>query len=83
MSTVQIKKSLIQYIDKADDRIVRAMYAMLQNYLTEEEQIIAYSVQGDPLTKKDMTHMLNEAGTDVENEKGLSSNDIRAKKENW
>jgi len=83
MSTVQIKKNLIEHIERADDRILRAMYAMLQNYLAEEEQIVAFSVQGEPLTKKDMTALLEEAATDIENGKGLSSDDIRKAKKNW
>ena len=83
MSTLEIKKQLIESLDRADERILRAIYSMLQNYLSEEEQIVAYTIQGKPLTKKEMSSMLNEAVSDVEKGKGLSSEDIRNAKKNW
>lgn len=83
MSTMQIKKHLIESLDRADERILRAMYAMLQNYLAAEEEIVAYTVDGNPLTKKDMKSALDDAVSDVEKGNGLSSDDIRNAKKNW
>ncbi len=83
MSSAQVKKQLHDYIDQVDDRILHAMYAMLQNYLQQEEAIVGFTVQGQPLTKKDMIDSLNEAVSDVEKGKGISSDDIRKQKKNW
>lgn len=83
MSVAHVKQQLLKYIDLADERMIRAMYAMLQNYLQEEDQIVAFSTQGQPLTKKDMIEALDKAVDDVEQGKGLSSDDIRNDKKNW
>lgn len=83
MSSAQVKKQLHEYIDKADDRILNAVYVMLQNYLQQEESIVGFTIKGEPLTKKDMINQLNQAVSDVEDGKGLSSDDIRKAKENW
>ena len=83
MSTTQVKKELQHYIEKADDRILHAMYAMLQSYLQEENEIVAFTVQGHPLTKKEMLTALDEAVADVEKGNGLTSDEIRNAKKKW
>ena len=83
MSATQVKEQIQKYIDQADERMIRAIYAMLQNYFDQEEEIVAFTVNGKPLTKKDMLDTLNQAVTDVENGKGLTSDDIRKEKKNW
>lgn len=83
MSTIQVKKELQNYIEKADDRILYAMYAMLQSYLQQENEIVAFTIEGHPLTKKEMLESLDKAASKVENGKGMTSDDIRNAKKNW
>jgi len=83
MSVLQVRQELHKYIDLADERMIRAMYAMLQNYMHDDQDIVAFSVSGQPLTKNDMIKSVNEAVSDVEQGKGLSSDDIRQAKKNW
>jgi len=83
MSSTQVKEQIQKYIEQADERMIRAIYAMLQNYFDQEEEILAFTVDGKPLTKKDMLDKLNNAVSDVENGKGLTSDDIRKAKKNW
>ena len=83
MGTPQLKKHLVAYIERADERILRAMYAMLENYLGEEEQIVAFTPQGEPLTKKEMTRVLDDAVKETEQGKQLTTEDIREAKKNW
>lgn len=83
MSTSQIKEQLHNYIDLVDEHFLRSLHAMMQNYVQEEESILGYTVDGKPLTKKSMINVLNEAVSDVENDKGISSDDIRNAKKSW
>jgi len=83
MSTSQIKQQLHNYIDQVDERFLRSLYAMMENYIQEENAITGYTVDGQPLTSKSMVKALNQAVSDVEKGKGLSSNDIRDAKKNW
>lgn len=53
MSASQIRDELHEYINKADDRLIRAMYAMMQNYFENDESIVAYTTSREPLTKEE------------------------------
>ena len=83
MNRTQLKKELQNYIEQADNRILLAIHAMLQSYLQHENKITAFTVQGQPLTKKEMLTSLDKAASEVENGNGLTSNDIRKAKKNW
>lgn len=83
MSVVQVRQQLHQYIDVADERILRALFAMLQNYLEKDEEIIGFNPDGQPITRKALLQSLTNALADVEQGKGLSTEDIRREKQNW
>lgn len=77
-----LKKELRNYIDKAYDRILLAIHAMLQTYLQQENEIVAFTIHGQPLTKKGMLTSLDKAVSEVEKGNGLTSNEIRKTKKN-
>lgn len=83
MSAAQVKSQLHEYIEKADDKLLRMMHAMLENYFQEDETIVAFSASGEPLTQKMMRKMVDEAVQSVQAGKGLTSDEIRAMKKNW
>ena len=80
MSIVPIKAKLHNYIDQADERLLRSIYAMMQQYFQEEEAIIGFTTSGEPLTKVQLLTSVENAVKDVENGKGLSSKEIRKMK---
>lgn len=83
MSSAQARELLHKYIDLADERLIRAMLAMLENYFQADDEIMSFTTQGQPLTKDDMIKALNEAVSVVKEGKGLSSTDIRKAKKDW
>jgi len=83
MSTSQVKTQLHDYIDKADEKLLRMMFSLMQNYYQDENAIVAFTTTGIPLTKKQMVELSDEAVKSVENGTGLSSDDIRKLKANW
>jgi len=83
MSVAQVRKKLHEYIDLADDRLIQAMFAMLQNYLQADEGIVGCTVEGQPLTKQDMVRALEEAMEESNAGKGVSSKEVRDAKKAW
>ena len=83
MSAAQVRKKLHEYIDLADDRLIQAMFAMLQNYLQADEGIVGFTVEGQPLTKQDMVQALEEAIEAGNAGKGFSTKEIRDAKKAW
>lgn len=73
MSVSQIRQELHQFINIADDRFVTAMYAMMQNYLQGDESIVAYSTDGQPLTKADFIANVKEAYIEAKSGKLISA----------
>lgn len=83
MSTAQVKSQLHEYINKADEKLLRLMHSMLQNYFKEEDSIIAFTASGVPITKGQMKELSDEAVKAVEDGQSLSSDEIRKLKNNW
>ena len=83
MSVLQIRQELHRYIDLADDRFVAAVYAMMQHYVTNDESIVAYTVNGEPLTKMEFANQVNEAYADAKKGNVISTEDLLKQIENW
>ncbi len=71
MNTEQIRKKLHSFIDVAEDKKVKAIYAMIeesietQNYLTAEQKIILDERLADYLSGKSKTVSLKKAITNT------------------
>ena len=48
MGIPKIRTELQSIIEKADDRIIKMVYAMLKSY--QQDEIIGFTVEGAPLT---------------------------------
>jgi hypothetical protein len=82
MSTVQIRSQLHQYIDRLDDRFLNAMFAMVQQYVDNEE-VIGNDSHGNPLTKMQLQEEVTAAYQQHQEGKTHSQNDVLAKIESW
>ena len=52
MGTVELRKEVRSYIDKADERFLRMVDAMRKEY--EEPDVVGYEVDGTPITQEDL-----------------------------
>ena len=50
MSTAEKRQTLHQRIDEIDDKFLNAIYAMVEAYLEDENRIVGYEPNGDPIT---------------------------------
>ena len=83
MSASQIRTELHQYIDKADDRMVKAMYAMLQNYFEDDKSIVAYTTSGDPLTKEEYIQKVTTAYEEAKNGDVITTEELLKEMKKW
>lgn len=83
MSAIQIREELHRIIDIADDRMVTAVYAMMQNYLQNDESIVAYTTSGEPLTREDFIKQVNTAYESAKQGKVIVTEDLLKEIENW
>lgn len=76
MDVSQVRKELHQFINLADDRMVKALYALMLNYLQDDESIVAYSTNGKPLTKADFAAEVRSAYEETKNGKVFTTQTV-------
>ncbi len=80
---MQIREELHRIIEIADDRMVTAVYAMMQNYLQNDDSIVAYSTSGEPLTRSEFINQVNTAYEAAKQGKVVTSEDLLKEMEHW
>lgn len=64
MTALALKKRVKQYIDQVDDKMLKVVYVMLDEYIHPEKEIIGY-IGREPLTKEGLLRKLAEAEEDI------------------
>ncbi|MBC7776914.1 MAG: hypothetical protein H7246_15890 [Phycisphaerae bacterium] len=58
MSVLQLRQDLHEIIEKADDSVVEAMYAVYRSLKDELPIIVAFTSTGEPLTKESLVERI-------------------------
>ncbi|MFO7933857.1 MAG: hypothetical protein R6U78_07230 [Bacteroidales bacterium] len=74
METSELRKELHSYIEKADDRFLRMVHALIKEY--EETAIVGYEVDGTPITKEDLRRQARDASARVEARDYITREDL-------
>ena len=82
MASLDLKKSVQNYIDTADNRLLKMIKALVESY-HEEDQIVAYTVDGKPLTRKQYNQKLVDAETEIQRGELTSVEDLEKESQNW
>ena len=61
MSAILIRKELHEMIDIADDRLVSALYVMVQSLIQNDDSVVANTTLGEPLTRDAFIARVREA----------------------
>lgn len=77
MATTELRRRLLDYIDKADEKLLRKVEAVVQNH--ENDKIVAYTVERKSLNKEEFQQEIFEA--EAEYKKGNFSTHIQIKEE--
>lgn len=83
MNVEALKKELHSYIEKADNRFLRMMYALAKNYQDEETIVEGYEADGTPITKKAIVNEAREASKQVKSGNYTSQEDLEKEVKNW
>ena len=59
METTKLRKQLVNRINNADEKLLKEIKALVDHY--ENDQVVAYTVQGKPLTREEMRQEIAEA----------------------
>jgi mevalonate pyrophosphate decarboxylase len=81
MGALGLRDNLLQYINQADERLLKVVKAVMESYW--EEEVVAYSVDGKPLTKIVYKEELKEAIAEIKRGEFTTQEDLEKESENW
>ncbi len=79
MGTVELRNSILNKLNTIEDSAMLAKVLDFVDTITTKEEIVAYTVQGEPLTKEKYIQRVNDA------EKGnfISSEELKKRIRSW
>ncbi|MEZ0131279.1 hypothetical protein AB9T88_16520 [Flavobacterium sp. LBUM151] len=81
MGALELRESVLEYINVADERLLKVVKAVIESY--QEEEIVAFSVDGKPITRVVYKAELASAELEIKNGKVISQDDLEKEAENW
>jgi len=81
MGALELRESVLEYINVADERLLKVVKAVIESY--QEEEIVAFSVEGSPITRAVYKEELAKAKLEVEKGEITSQEDLEKESESW
>jgi len=81
MGALELRDSILEYINTADERLLKVVKAVIESY--QEEEIVAFSIDGKPITRAVYKAELAKAELDIKNGNVISQEDLEIESENW
>ncbi len=81
MEATRLRKQLVDRINNADERLLKEVKALVDNY--ENDQVIAYTVQGKPLTREEMRQEIAEAEEEYRKGKFTTHAQLKEEIKSW
>jgi hypothetical protein len=81
MGALELKDSVLQYINSADERLLKVVKAVIESY--QEDEIVAHTVNGNPLTRNQYKIELTQAIEEINSGKFISQEDLEKESESW
>ncbi|WP_396184936.1 hypothetical protein [Flavobacterium sp.] len=81
MGALELKDSVLQYINSADERLLKVVKAVIESY--QENEIVSYTVNGNPLTRNQYKIELTKAIEEINSGKFISQEDLEKESESW
>ncbi|MFO7933850.1 MAG: hypothetical protein R6U78_07195 [Bacteroidales bacterium] len=80
MGTAELRKEVQNYIEKADDRFLRMVYALKREYEEKEED---YTLPGPPMDVETYRRRIKEASEQVKAGDYITQEDLEKEMEQW
>jgi hypothetical protein len=81
MGALELRDDIKNYINIADERLLKVVKAVMESYW--EEETVAFTVDGKPLTKKMYAQELQNGILEVQNGEVISQENLENESENW
>ncbi len=81
MGTAELRKELHSYIDAADERFLKMVYAMSKEY--NELDAVGHKVDGTPITREDVKKRVRAASARVKAGNYITQEDLEKEVESW
>lgn len=81
MGALELRDNLLQYINQADERLLKVVKAVMESYW--EDEVVAYTIDGKPLTKSAYKNELKEAIDEMKRGEFTTQEDLEKESENW
>ena len=81
MEATELRRELVDYINKADEKLLQEVKALVESY--EKDEIVAYTVQGKPLSRKAMQQDLAEAESEYQKGNYLTQEQLKEEIKSW
>jgi hypothetical protein len=82
MGVQKLREELHDYINHADERFLKMVYAMSKEY-KKEHIVVGYNVDGSPITKEDIVRRAKAASQRVKSGDFISQDEVEKEIENW
>lgn len=79
MTITETKAQINDYLEQVDDSFVQAVHAMLDTYITQQNEIIGYHTNGQPKSASEMKQIYREGLEAVKRGEGKSLEEMKAK----
>lgn len=81
MNTVKIKEEINEYLEHADDRLLKLIHGLIKADQTSSP--VGYSMDGKPITKDDLLARAEKAEEDIREGRVKTSKQLREEMKNW
>lgn len=81
MGALELRDNLLQYINQADERLLKVVKAVMESYW--EDEVVAYTIDGKPLTKSAYKNELKDAVAEIKRGEFTTQEDLEKESENW
>lgn len=81
MGALELRDSILESINTADERLLKVVKAVIESY--QEEEIVAFSVDGKPITRSVYKAELANAKLEIQKGEFTSQEDLEKESENW
>lgn len=81
LETPKLKTQIINKVEKADENLLQEINRFINEY--EDEEIVAYTVSGKPLTRSDYKKKIQMAEEQIKNGQYISHEDLIEEIKSW
>ena len=81
MTTMDMRENILTAVHNADNRLLKLINALIESY--REDEIVAYTVSGEALTRETYRQRIAEAEAEIEKGHYITQEDLEKKVRSW